>query len=160
MTRFRLTALGCLVLVGRAAGSSAAPASSCPATLAASRPFAEPSPSSLTQFWFGSEALAVLLNRSGVWQGMGPSHNYRNKLFWWRQGYNGATEQRPGLVVSGRRLDEEAGPAIVSRATNAHHKDFGGWAMLVMVEFPAGGCWELTGEYKGQTLSFVVKVGP
>jgi hypothetical protein len=38
--------------------------------------------------------------------------------------------------------------------------DFGGWAMLVMVEFPAIGCWELTGEYKGQTLSFVVQVGP
>jgi len=90
---------------------------------------------------------------------MGPSHKYRNKLFWWRQGYNAAAEDRPELSVSARRLDGEAPPAQVSRATNAHHKDFGGWAMLVMVEFPAGGCWEVTGHYKGETLSFVVQVG-
>ena len=48
----------------------------------------------------------------------------------------------------------------VTRATNAYNKDFGGWAMLVMVEFPASGCWELTGRYKGQTVSFVVYVDP
>ena len=35
-----------------------------------------------------------------------------------------------------------------------------GAAMLVMVEFPASGCWEVTGAYKGQTLTFVVNVGP
>jgi hypothetical protein len=55
----------------------------------------------------------------------------RDKLFWWRQGYVGATEQRPELIVSGRRLDGQAPPAKVSRATNAYHKDFGGWAMLL-----------------------------
>jgi hypothetical protein len=92
--------------------------------------------------------------------GVGPGHNYRNKLFWWRQGYVGATEQRPELTVSGRRLDGEAPPATASKATNAYHKDFGGWAMLVMVEFPASGCWEVTGQYKGQTTSFVVDVWP
>jgi hypothetical protein len=91
---------------------------------------------------------------------MGPTHNYRNKLFWWRQGYSGATEQRPELAVSGRRLDGEAQPATVSRATNAYHQDFGGWAMLVMVEFPGSGCWEVTGKYKGQTTTFVVDVRP
>src|SRR5207247_11186717 len=48
----------------------------------------------------------------------------------------------------------------VSRATNAYHKDFGGWAMLVGVEFPASGCWEVTGRYKGQTATFVVQVEP
>jgi hypothetical protein len=29
-----------------------------------------------------------------------------------------------------------------------------------MVEFPASGCWELTGRYKGQSVSFVVYVDP
>jgi hypothetical protein len=91
---------------------------------------------------------------------MGLKDHYRDKLFWWRQGYIGATEQRPELIVSGRKLDGEAPPANVSRATNAYHKDFGGWAMLVMVEFPESGCWELTGLYKGQTATFVVRVGP
>ena len=161
MARFRFTSLGCAALLGLVGErSAAAPAPSCPATLAPIRAFAEPSSSSATRFWFGSEALAVLLNRSGVWHGMGPSHNYRDKLFWWRQSYNGATEQRPELIVSGRRLDGEAPPASVSKATNAHHKDFGGWAMLVMVEFPTRDCWGLTVEYRGQTLSFVVQVEP
>jgi hypothetical protein len=90
---------------------------------------------------------------------MGPRYDYRDKLFWWRQGYNGATEQRPELLVSGRRLDGEPGSPKVSKATNAHDESFGGWAMLVGVEFPSSGCWEVKGEYKGQTLSFVVRVG-
>src|SRR5688500_7327343 len=113
MTRPSLGALGCLVLLGMpAAGAADEPSSSCPATVAASRAFAEPSPSSASRFWHGSEALAVRLNRSGIWGGM-PSRNYRNKLWWWRQGYVGATEPRPELVVSGRRLDGDAPPATV-----------------------------------------------
>jgi hypothetical protein len=156
MARLRLGALGWIILLGLpAAGPGDEPPSSCPTTVAPSHSFAEPSPSSERRFWYGSEALAVLLNRSGTWQGTG-----RDKLFWWRQGYIGATEQRPELIVSGRRLDGQAPPANVSRATNAYHKDFGGWAMLVMVEFPASGCWEVAGEYKGQTVSFVVRVVP
>jgi hypothetical protein len=30
--------------------------------------------------------------------------------------------------------------------------------MLVLVEFPSAGCWELTGRYLGQELTFVVEV--
>jgi hypothetical protein len=133
---------------------------SCPVTRAAERRFAEPSPSSASRFWYGSEALAVLLKTGGTWRGMGPERRYRDKLFWWRQGFDGRTEPWPELVVTGRKLDGEAPPADVSRATNARHSDFGGWAMLTAVEFPARGCWELTGRYGGQKLSFVVRVGP
>lgn len=161
MTRLRLGILGSLVLLGLAAQAAAAEAdSSCATTVAPASPFAEPSPSSASRFWYGSETLAVLLPRGGTWRGMGQSHNYRNKLVWWRQGYSGANEPRPELVVTGRRLDGEAPPAMASRATGAHHMDFGGWAMLVTVEFPASGCWEVTGQYKGQTARFVVDVVP
>jgi hypothetical protein len=31
------------------------------------------------------------------------------------------------------------------------------WRMLVGVDFPDPGCWEITGEYLGQTLTFVVE---
>ena len=99
------------------------------------------------------------LSRSGTWRGMGATHNYRDKLFWWRQGYDGETESRPDLSVSARRIDGAAPTVHVSRATNARHEDFGGWAMLVMVEFPAAGCWEVKGQYGSETLSFVVQVG-
>jgi hypothetical protein len=30
--------------------------------------------------------------------------------------------------------------------------------MLVGIDIPAAGCWEITGQYKGTTLSFVVWV--
>jgi hypothetical protein len=131
----------------------------CPVTITQTTPFTEPLHASPTQFWFGSESLAVLINTSGKWQGMGADHHYRNKLFWWRRGYNGAIEQRPALTVTGRRINGEAATARASRATNAHSRDFGGWAILVMMEFPAAGCWEVTGNYHADQLSFIVEVG-
>ena len=74
----------------------------CPATVTPSRPFAEPSPSSSSRFWYGSEALAALLNRSGAWDGMGAEHDYRNKLFWWRQGYSGTKRAIAGAHRDGQ----------------------------------------------------------
>src|SRR5688572_1406910 len=155
MRRSRLAIVGGFLLFFTLAahGSSAEPGASCATTVAPTRAFAEPSPSLATRFWYGSEGLAVWLDRDGTWQGM------RDKLFWWREGYNGATETRPRLTVTARRLDGEAPPVHVPRATNAHHEVFGGWSMLMMLEFPTAGCWEVTGRYKGQTLSFVVQVG-
>ena len=160
MTHPGLVTLGVVLGLGFAAAASAGePASSCATTVASSRAFSEPSPSTASRFWYGSEELAVLLKTSGRWRGMGPTHDYREKLFWSRQGYSGVAEPQPALTVSARKLDGEAPPAQVSRATNAHHEDFGGWAMLVTVEFPAAGCWEVTGQYGTETLRFVVQVG-
>ena len=130
----------------------------CPVTLAAERRFAEPSASSASRFWYGDEKLAVLLKAGGRWRGMGPTRSYRDKLFWWRQGYDGSVELQPALVVTGRRLDGTAPALATPRATNAKHADFGGWAMLVGLEFPSSGCWQVTGAYGSQKLSFVVDV--
>jgi hypothetical protein len=133
--------------------------SSCAVTLAAERPFARPSLSSASRFWYGSEGLAVLLKTGGKWRGMGPTRSYRDKLFWWRQGYDGSREPTPKLVVRGRRLDGEAPFLMTTCTTGANHADFGGWAMLVALEFPAAGCWEITGEYGPQKVTFIVEVG-
>src|SRR5207247_9768537 len=78
-----------------------ADSTTCPVTLAATHRFAEPSPSSASRFWYGDEKLAVLLKAGGRWRGMGATRSYRDKLFWWRQGYDGTAE----LLVTGRRLD-------------------------------------------------------
>ena len=32
-----------------------------------------------------------------------------------------------------------------------------GWTMLTGIDFPSPGCWEITGEYLGQILTFVVR---
>ena len=102
---------------------------------------------------------AVLLSAGGKWRGMGPAHSYRDKLFWWRQGYDGSVEVAPELQVAARRLDGEGSVSTPPRATGAKHEDFGGWAMLVGLEFPTAGCWQVTGKYRSETLSFVVEVG-
>ena len=61
----------------------------------------------------------------------------------------------PAISVEGRRLD---GPAVTFRAgdpgTNAGFD--GADAMLVGVDVPTSGCWQLTGRYRGAQLSYVV----
>jgi len=111
-------------------------------------------------FWYGDDALWTAVPHTGVWADL--PHNpegYTQKVFWWRKGYSWTAEPQPALVVSGRRLDASAPPLNVSRATNAFAEDIQS-AMLVGVDFPTPGCWEITGQYAGAELSFVVWVAP
>jgi hypothetical protein len=128
-------------------------------------PFVPPPPYSPSapfagEFWYGTEALWTLLRTDGTWRGL--PHNpdgYTQKVFWWRKGYSWTAEPAPQLSVTGRRLDAPAPPLHVSKATNAFAQDI--WsAMLVGVDFPTLGCWEITGRYEGHELSFVVWVAP
>jgi hypothetical protein len=145
------------------AASPEAPAS-CPVTMA-DPTFVPPAPypaqAPYGQIWIGTSSLWVAASADGIWRGIrrdtanGPA--VANKQFWWRPGYEGSTEPVPQLVVTGLRLDAAAPPITVGPATNAHHRDFGGWTMLVAPEIPAG-CWELTGQYARDRVSFVVWV--
>jgi hypothetical protein len=63
------------------------------------------------------------------------------------------------LVMTGQRLDGKAPLVKVLKATNASAADIGD-AMLVSVDFPTLGCWQITGKYKGAELSFVVWLAP
>ncbi len=111
-------------------------------------------------FWYGAESLWTAIPETGVWSAL--PHNpegYTQKVFWWRAGYSAAEEPEPQLLVSGRRLDAPAPPLNVSKATNASAADIGS-AMLVGVDFPTLGCWEISGRYADAELSFVVWVAP
>ena len=116
-----------------------------------------PSPDS---FWYGTASLWTAVPKTGVWSGLPDNpEGYAQKVFWWREGYVWTEEPEPQLVVTGRRLDAAATPLNVSRATNAFAEDIQS-AMLVGVDFPTLGCWEITGRYAGTELSFVVWVAP
>ena len=114
-------------------------------------------------FWFGTEKLWLELPKSGVWEGWrgpepgkGPrSGPLTAKLFWWSVDYNPRRDGNPDLTVTARRLDGEAPPVLANEAHNAI-----GSAMSDGIFLPTPGCWEITGEYKGQKLSFVVWVTP
>jgi hypothetical protein len=120
------------------AGISGVADGDCSVTLPSSSAVLVPNSESDGSFaWYGSEALAVRLPADGRWKGMGPSRNFRDKFWIWRRGYDAKTETRPALT-------------------------FAGVKMLVGMEFPSAGCWQVTATYvyAGIThdLTFVVDV--
>ena len=135
----------------------------CVPTVAPDLPFTTPAPypsrAPSPSFWHGHRDLWTMLGSDGTWAGL-PRHEkgFRQKVFWWSPGFDGRVEPQPDLVVIGRRLD---GPGAFVRpgpATNAYHVDFGGWTILTGIDVPTTGCWELTGTYRGQSVTFVVWV--
>ena len=144
--------------------SSIQPAN-CPVTKIALPSFEAPTPLSPKApwpgiFWFGSENLWTALHENGVWASLPKSSDgYTQKIMWWSRLYSLPDEPQPALVVTGRRLDAEAPPLRFYGATNAMADDIGE-AMLTGVEFPTLGCWEIQGQYKKTSLTFVVQVMP
>ncbi len=116
-------------------------------------------------FRYGGEVLSVQLYVDGWWHGFGPERSYRNKLWWFSEGYKGLTDPVPFLTVVGQRLDQEDEPANVKSVSQVVESvesamdGTGDWSMLALIEFPSAGCWEVTGEYGGQILTFVDFVG-
>lgn len=154
-----------LVSIGSSVAPDAPP-EDCPVTRPPAAPFTPPPPYPPQapypgEFWYGSKALWTILPAAGTWRDL-PYHDgsYSQKVFWWRQGYNGRTEPEPKLALTVKRLDAP-GPVIEvgPTATNAYHSDFN-WAMLAGVDFPTPGCWQITGRYQGHELSFVIWVAP
>ena len=105
------------------------------------------------EFWYGTPVLWTALPEDGTWGQLARGE----KFFWWSADYVLQDEPMPGLTVTGRRLDADATNFTTSDATNASHKSFG-TAMLVGIELPTPGCWEITGAYQGENLTLVVFV--
>ena len=142
------------------------PPADCPITVPPKPEFVPPSGPHLpsmpfpNEFWFGFEHLWTSLPTSGVWLGLPLNPDgYTQKIMWWSDLFSLNDEPEPKLVVTGERLDANAPPLNVSRATNAFAGDIGE-AMLVGVDFPTLGCWKITGRYKKTGLDFVVWVAP
>ena len=84
--------------------------------------------------------------------------NLTAKIFWGSVDFDYRNKEDYDLKVTGRRLDGDAPPLLVDRVTNALFVPRA--AMLTGVYVPTPGCWEITGDYKGQKLSFVVWLYP
>lgn len=106
--------------------------------------------------WFGTPQLWTMLELDGeVWTG-GSHLALMRKMFWWSSDWPGQREEPvPALTVVATRLDGP-GTFTAGPATNAAADDLGGEAMLVGVEFPTPGCWQLTAQYGDAVLSYVV----
>ena len=147
-----------------ATGTPVSSLDTCPVTRPPKPAFRPPEPYSQYApwgyFWHGTKSLWTAIPGDGVWAAL--PHNpegYSQKIFWWREGYVITEEPEPGLTVTGRRLDGPAPPLMAWPATNAFAADIQS-AMLVGVDFPTLGCWEVTGRYQDHELSFIVWIAP
>jgi hypothetical protein len=93
----------------------------------------------------------------GLWHGRTTRGGIGNKVFFWSRHWDWRTELEPELVLTATRLDEQARSVRVTPATNAHGSDIR-HAILSGLTLTAPGCWQLTADYSGYTLSYVVWV--
>lgn len=162
-----LTVLAALLACGTTAASEN-PLASCPTTRPTAPRFVPPppylaKPPGQGSFWFGTEKLWTLLPADGTWQGL-PHYRptdsaYRQKTFWWRNGYDWRANPIPPLMVRGRRLDGPAPPFVAKRATNGYRDDWKSF-MVVGLDIPTLGCWEIMGQLGNDKLTYVIWVAP
>ena len=142
----------------------------CPVTKPSAKPF-KPSPphggpangSKGRSFFYGSDQLWVGLQRDGVWKKLRLNYVstppvYSHGVIWGRKGYDPHTEPHPNLRITGRRLDAQAPPLVahpaegaVARVTDGRPK-VGPSFMVVLLDLPTLGCWEINGQYEGGRL--------
>ena len=112
-------------------------------------------------FFYGSDSLWTSLPSSGVWEALPQSEKgFNQKIFWWSRDFDMSSEAGPSLKVTALLLDDKnPAPLMVlsSPATTGNQVDAGSF-MLAGLDFPTEGCWQITGEYKNETLSFNVLV--
>jgi len=109
-------------------------------------------------FWYGSEGLwTMLLEEAGSELPLSED-GFIQKLFWWADGYVYSEEPMPEFLLLGERLDTNAPVIESTEATNAFSEY--GSSILTGVAIPTEGCWQISGRYRGETLSFVVEVVP
>ncbi len=108
-------------------------------------------------FLHGTDALFTQLASDGRWTGIKSATGTRNKSAWFRKDAEWSEERPYQLIVTAKRIDGPGPMITVPRVTNMLvGKELQEMAMLVMLELPERGCWEVTGNYKSEYLSFIV----
>jgi hypothetical protein len=136
---------------------------SCPVTQPPTPPFVPPYPIQTDGFWFGTDRLWIQLPTEGTWKGL-PHYRptdtaFRQKLFWWREGYDWHNDPQPMLKVTGKRLDSPAPPLGTDEHANAGWTDDPDHPFIVVgIDIPTLGCWKITGRFEDAELSFVICV--
>jgi Sel1 repeat len=140
----------------------------CLVNKASGQPFIPPSPypksPSPGGFWFGTDRLWIAPPSDGIWR-LGPWNaidpTFRQKMGWWRQGYDAHAEPNPKLKVTGKLLNGSFPlPPVAVDVGNVTGSTPEKNYMMVGLDFPGAGCWEITGRYEDDELTFVVWVTP
>jgi len=84
------------------------------------------------------------------------------KTFWWRQDWGRykwiPEEQASKLTVTARRLDAVSQSSEILKANSSYREQ--DWKAFLVggINFSTPGCWEITGRYDDDELSYVVWV--
>lgn len=143
------------------------PPASCPVTIpdppfVPPEPYRPQAPDLYEAEWYGTADLWTMLDRAGeVWWALPRDrHGLGEKTFWWSQHFVLQDEPRPAISVAGRRLDAPSETfEVPGPGTNGGRGDIGTF-MLVGVQVPRAGCWELTATYREKSLAYVAWVAP
>lgn len=139
---------------------------SCPITKPSDSSFVPPAPygrrpAARGQFWYGTDRLWTKLPISGSWVGLphytSDDPTFRQKLFFWVQGFDAHAPQQSQLVLKGRRLDSAA-PALLTDGPGSPSWTDDEQFLVTGINFPTTGCWEITATYADSELRFVVLV--
>lgn len=139
----------------------------CPVTLPGNVPFTpaaekpEPPPSeSYAASWFGTPRLWTFVYDEGqVWEGLPTATDgtLTQKTFWWNEDFTDSTvlpDIRVTMESIGGSGDTITFGAPGSSGGNAEWRVF----MIVGLSIPYEGCWRVTAEYEGDSLSYVTWV--
>ena len=122
------------------------------------KPFLARPPAVYEASWYGTARLFTMVDRvpapKGPWLYDGVP--LPDKTFWWSADWSPRVAPEPEITVTGRRLDGVGTFRAGDPGTNAT-ADFG-TAMLVGVDYPSVGCWQITAHYREATLAIVVQV--
>lgn len=113
----------------------------------------KPLPSDPASAWWGTDDLWVPLDVDGMYT--------IRKSVWWSQNFTDAgRESQPDIGVTYERLDGVGRPIFGgSPGTNASTAP-DGLFMIAGIDPPEPGCYRVTGEYKGATLTYVYNHQP
>lgn len=106
-------------------------------------------------FWYGSDALYIYISADGRWTGIPSASGTRNKSFWYRKNREWREEFPYQFKATAKRFDTDGPMLTFPNVNNAIMGEE--VAMLFMLELPPG-CWEVTGNYKSDSLSWITWV--
>jgi hypothetical protein len=131
--------------------------------------------------WYGTESLAVQFSGGAmIWPTTKPGALLAGRLEWRSSGFipspeshlkvqiknlrggpvtariSGAQSASIPLVQPGRQLTHSEADALAREAEVSTER----WRMLTGVDFPEPGCWEISADYLGNRLTFVIESVP
>lgn len=153
--------------LGLGPGSSVPP-DTCPMTVPPQPGFVPPEPfppkPPFEEVWFGTSEIWTNLDPNGqVWSDLpvGKDGSVGNKTLWWSENFSTAAGEdftgNADITVTAVSLDGSAPSVVVKRGVPSFNRDIGNF-MLVGLVLPEPGCWEVTANYQGAELAYVLQV--